>query len=107
MVKLLFVLAALLVISISSYSQSIEGDYYLGDEKVSITMDDNSYYVVYAKDNIKRLLQYEENTPENDQIWIEWQNAKQTGTLVLKSDYSSGRYTDYRSGAESFIKKIN
>lgn len=107
MVKLLIVLAALLIISISSYSQSIEGDYYLGDEKVSITMDDNSYYVVYAKDNVKRLLQYEENTPENDQIWLEWQNAKQTGTLVLKSDYSTGVYTDYRTGKDSYIKKNN
>ncbi len=107
MVKLFFVLAALLIISISSYSQSIEGDYYLGDEKVSITMDDNSYYVVYAKDNVKRLLQYEENTPENDQIWLEWQNAKQTGTLVLKSDYSTGVYTDYRTGKDSYIKKNN
>lgn len=107
MVKLIFVIAAFVVISVTSYAQSFEGDYYLGDEKVSITMDENSYYIVYAKDNTKRLLQYEENTPENEQIWLEWQNAKQTGTLILKSDYSTGRYTDYRTGTESFIKKIN
>lgn len=107
MIKKILVLAAFILIGGLTYSQSIQGDYYLGDEKVSITMDDNSYYVIYAKDNIKRLLQYEENTPENEQIWLEWQNAKQTGTLVLKSDYSSGKYTDYRSGAESYIKKIN
>ena len=95
----------ILVISGVCYSQSFTGNYYLGEEKVSIINDENSYYIVYEKDGGKRLLQYEENTPENDQIWLEWLNAKQTGTLVLKSDYSSGVYTDYRTYKESLIKK--
>jgi hypothetical protein len=74
--------------------------------KVSITMDYESYYVVYP-DASKGLLQYEENTPENDQIWTERKNGKRIGTWVFKSDHSSGIYTDYNTGKEQFIKKIN
>lgn len=90
-------------------SQSLTGNYFLGDKNVTIINDDNSYYIVYEIDGAKRLLQYEENTPENDQIWLEWQKVKQTtrqtGTLVFKQDYTSGIYTDYRTGQEFIIKK--
>lgn len=78
----------------------------LGDIKVTISHDEEHYYVTYSTDGVKRILQYEENTPANDQIWVEWQNAKQTGTFVLKTDYSSGIYTDYRTQQEQYVKKI-
>lgn len=91
------------------YSQSFTGNYFVGEQKVTITIEDNFYYIIYEDGNIKRLLQYEENTPENDQIWLEWQKVKQTtrqtGTLVFKQDYTSGIYTDYRTGQEFIIKK--
>lgn len=91
------------------YSQSFTGNYFVGEQKVTITIEDNFYYIIYEDGNIKRLLQYEENTPENDQIWLEWQKVKQstrqTGTLVFKQDYSGGIYTDYRTGQEFIIKK--
>lgn len=91
------------------YSQSFTGNYFVGEQKVTITIEDNFYYIIYEDGNIKRLLQYEENTPENDQIWLEWQKVKQTtrqtGTLVFKQDYTSGIYTDYRTGQEFYIKK--
>jgi len=89
-----------------SISQSLQGEYFLGDIRVSISMDYESYYVTYP-DGTKGLLQYEENTPANDQIWTERKNGKRTGTWVFKSDHSSGIYTDYKTGAEQFIKKIN
>lgn len=89
-----------------SLSQSLQGEYFLGDMKVSITMDYESYYVIYP-DGTKGLLQYEENTPANDQIWTEKKNGKRIGTWVFKSDHSSGIYTDYNTGKEQFIKKIN
>lgn len=91
------------------YSQSFTGNYFVGEQKVTITIEDNFYYIIYEDGNIKRLLQYEENTPENDQIWLEWQKVKQstrqTGTLVIKQDYTGGIYTDYRTGQEFIIKK--
>lgn len=105
MKKLIFSAVVFLIVASSIYSQSFTGDYFLGDQKVSITFDDEHYYIVYETGGSKRILQYEENTPENDQIWLEWLNAKQTGTLVLKPDYSSGIYTDYRTNQESYIKK--
>ncbi len=106
MIKISILVFALFVLTADSYTQQIEGNYFLGDEKVSITHDENYYYINYEKDGSKRILQYEENTPENEQIWLEWLNAKQTGTLILKSDYSSGIYTDYRTYKESYIKRI-
>ena len=88
------------------YSQTFDGEYMLGDIKVTISHDDEHYYVTYSTDKVKRILQYEENTPSNEQIWLEWVNAKQTGTYVIKQDYSSGIYTDYRTQQESYFKKI-
>ncbi|MEO8513330.1 MAG: hypothetical protein ABI543_07210 [Ignavibacteria bacterium] len=105
MIKILILAFAIMFTAGKTYSQSFTGDYNLGDDKISITLDDNSYYVVHETGGIKGKLQYEENTPENDQIWLEWQNGKQVGTYVFKSDYSKGIYTDYKSGQESYIKK--
>lgn len=87
-------------------SQSLQGTYFVGDDKVTISADENTYYVSREGSELKSRLQYEENTPENDQIWLEWQKGNQTGTYVLKSDYSSGIYTDYRTLKESYVKKI-
>ncbi len=106
MIKISILVFTLFLLAGETTSQSFEGDYFLGDgKKVSITHDENYYYINYESDGSKRVLQYEENTPENDQIWLEWLNAKQTGTFVFKSDYSSGVYTDYRTSQESYIKK--
>lgn len=108
MIRTVFLLL-FIIISDTVFSQSFTGNYFIGEKKVSITNDDNSYYIVYENEGTKRLLQYEENTPENDQIWLEWQKVyqttKQTGTLVIKQDFTSGVYTDYRTGQEFIIKK--
>ena len=106
MKKIFFSIFFLTSISIAVYSNTPDGDYFVGEQKVTISHDDDHYYITYSADGIKRILQYEENTPANEQIWVEWTNAKQSGTLVLKPDYSSGIYTDYRTGSESYIKKI-
>ncbi|MBN8585982.1 MAG: hypothetical protein J0M37_12905 [Ignavibacteria bacterium] len=106
MKKLTFVIFFLIFSAAVSYSQTFDGDYMLGDFKVTISHDEQFYYVTYSTDNVKRILQYEENTPANEQIWLEWVNAKQTGTYVIKQDYSSGIYTDYRTQQESYFKKI-
>ena len=104
--KLIFSFSLLLLLSGISYSNTLDGDYFVGEQKVTISHDEEHYYVTYSTDGFKRILQYEENTPANDQIWVEWLNAKQTGTFVLKTDYSSGVYTDYRTQQESYVKKI-
>lgn len=106
MKKTMIRISFLLLMCGAVYSNTPDGDYFIGEQKVTISHDEEHYYVTYSTDGIKRILQYEENTPANEQIWLEWINAKQTGTLVLKPDYSSGIYTDYRTGSESFIKKI-
>ncbi len=106
MKKTLFIVALFVLFCGTVYSNTLDGDYYIGEQKVTISHDEEHYYVTYSGDGIKRVLQYEENTPANEQIWVEWINAKQSGTLVLKPDYSSGIYTDYRTGNESYIKKI-
>jgi hypothetical protein len=77
-----------------------------GDKKVSVSADEMTYWLIYTDDNISDRLQYEENTPENDQIWLVWRNGRQQGTIIFKSDYSSGTYTDYRTAEEFLIKKI-
>lgn len=104
MKKIITVLSFLLFASIA-YSQSFTGNYFIGEQKASISVDENYYYIIYEADGLKRVLKYEENTPENDQIWLEYLNAKQTGTLVVKQDYSTGVYTDYRSQKESLVKR--
>ena len=104
--KILLCITVFLFLSGAAYSNTLDGDYYIGEQKVTISHDEEHYYVTYSGDGIKRVLQYEENTPANEQIWVEWINAKQSGTLVLKPDYSSGIYTDYRTSSESYIKKI-
>lgn len=88
-------------------SQSITGDYMLGDSKVSITNDEMAYYVNYESDKTQRRLNYEENNLQNEQIWTEWYKGKQTGTFVFKSDYSSAIYTNYRTDKEDYVKKIS
>lgn len=106
MKKTLFIIALFVLFCGTAYSNTLDGNYFIGEQKVTISHDEEHYYVTYSTDGIKRILQYEENTPANEQIWVEWINAKQSGTLVLKPDYSSGIYTDYRTGSESYIKKI-
>jgi hypothetical protein len=106
MKKIFFIFSLFILLYGVSYSNTLDGDYYIGEQKVTISHDEEHYYVTYSGDGIQRVLQYEENTPANEQIWVEWINAKQSGTLVLKPDYSSGIYTDYRTGSESYIKKI-
>jgi len=106
--KILFIAAALFLFAgvYGLKSQTLEGNYFLGDQKITISVDDDTYYVKREGTDQRWRLQYEENTPENDQIWVEWQKGNQTGTYVLKSDYSSGIYTDYRTQKESYVKKI-
>lgn len=87
-------------------SQGLEGNYFLGDSKISIVMDDFEFFVVHP-DGTKYKLTYEENTPENDQIWVESSKGNTLGHYVMKSDYSSGIYTSYSDGKEQFVKKIN
>ena len=95
-----------LITSAVAFSQtSFTGNYFIGEQKAVISVDYDHYYITYDSDGQKRVLQYEENTPENDQIWLEYLNAKQTGTLVIKQDYQSGIYTDYRTQKESYIKR--
>ena len=77
----------------------------IGDKKASIGADEMSYYLIYDDDKTHYVLQYEENTPENDQIWRVWK-GETAGTIVFKSDYSSGMYTDYKTMVESYVKKI-
>ena len=86
--------------------QTISGKYFLGDKKVSISADEMSYWLIYEEEHISDRLQYEENTLENDQIWLVWRKGNQVGTIVFKSDYSSGIYKDYRTGQEQLVKKI-
>lgn len=89
------------------YSQSsISGIYMIGDKKASISADEMSYWLLHEDNTEARRLQYEEDIPEGDHIWLVWHDGKQEGTLVFKSDYSGGKYTDYRTGAESVVMKI-
>lgn len=106
--KILFITAILICfLKLSELSsQSLQGKYFVGDYKITISADDNAYYVSREGSELRWRLQYEENTTENDQIWIEWQKGNQTGTYVLKSDYTSGIYTDYRTLKEFYVKKI-
>lgn len=91
----------------AAYSQnSISGQYLIGEQKASIYADEMAYWLDFDNDNTAYRLTYEENNLENEQIWTVWKNGKQQATLVLKSDYSSGVYTDYRTDKESFVKKI-
>lgn len=104
-----FLFAALLFFcaaGIYSQSNSISGTYMLGDKKVSISADEMSYWMMYEEPGDARRLQYEEDIPEGDHIWLVWLNGNQEGTLVFKSDYSGGTYKDYRTGAESLVMKI-
>ncbi len=105
MLKYLAILFVVFAASIPLRSQSITGEYMLGDSKISITNDEMAYYVTYDSDKTQRRLSYEENTLENDQIWTEWYKGKQTGTFIFKSDYSSAIYTNYRTDKEDYVKK--
>lgn len=90
----------------AGYSQStISGTYMIGDKKATISADEMSYWLIHENENSYRL-QYEENTPENEQIWLVRYEGKQKATIRFKSDYSSGIYTDYTTGSESYVKKI-
>jgi hypothetical protein len=86
-------------------SQSLEGSYTVGDEKIEIRMDDYAFYVYRDGGNIVNSLKYEENTPENDQIWIERSNGKKFGIFVFQSHYNSGVFTNNSSGIESQVRK--
>lgn len=88
-------------------SQSLEGSYTIGEEKVEIRIDDYAFYVYRDGGSIKNSLKYEENTPENDQIWIERSNGKRYGTFVFQSHYKTGQFTNYSTGKESQIKKTD
>lgn len=107
MLKYLAILFLICAAALPVSSQSLTGEYMLGDTKVSISNDEMTYYVIYESDNTQRLLNYEENNLQNEQIWTEWYNAKQTGTFIFKSDYSSAIYTNYRTDKEDYVKKIN
>ncbi|MCC6864690.1 MAG: hypothetical protein IT280_00865 [Ignavibacteria bacterium] len=88
------------------YSQSqITGNYFIGNKNAVISVDIDNYYITYETDGLKRVLVYETNIPENDQVWSEYLDSKQTGTLVLKQDYSGGIYSDYRTNEEYVIKR--
>ena len=86
-------------------SQSLEGSYTIGNEKIEIRMDDYVFYVYRDGGSIKNSLKYEENTPENDQIWIERSNGKRFGTFVFQSHYNTGVFTNYSDGKELQVKK--
>jgi hypothetical protein len=102
--KILFILV--IVCACSVYSQSrISGSYLVGDKKATIGADEMSYWLMYENEEAQRI-QYEENTPENDQIWRVYLHGNQVGTIVFKSSYSSGIYTDYQTLVESYVKKI-
>lgn len=100
---LLFFIAAVSPV----FSQSLTGQYLIGESKISITNDEMSYYVLYESDDSQRRLNYEENNLQNEQIWTEWDKGKQTGTFVFKPDYSSAIYTNYRTDKEDYVKKID
>jgi hypothetical protein len=103
--KLLYILV--IACTCSVYSQNIiSGTYFIGDKKASISADEMSYWIIHESDNTNCRLQYEENTPANEQIWTVRCGGKRQGTIVFKNDYSSGIYTDYNSGEESYVKKI-
>jgi hypothetical protein len=104
--KLIVIFAALMISSVFLYSQSLEGTYMVGDQKARIIMDDYEYFVIHEDSNDRGKLIYEENTPENDQIWIEKQYGKRVGTFVLKSDYSEGMFTGYFDNRQYFVRKI-
>lgn len=95
-----------MISSVFSYSQSLEGTYMVGDKKAHVIMDDYEYFVILEGSEGRGKLIYEENTPENDQIWIEKQSGKRVGTFVLKSDYSEGMFTGYVDNRQYFVKKI-
>lgn len=105
MLKYLAILFVVCAVCIPLRSQSITGEYMLGDSKISITNDEMAYYVMYESDNTQRRLSYEENNLQNEQIWTEWYKGKQTGTFVFKPDYSSAIYTNYRTDKEDYVKK--
>ena len=105
MIKFIPLLLLVFIFLGSTRSQGLEGNYYFGDSKISIVMDDFEYFVVHS-DGTKNKLTYEENTPENDQIWVESRKGNTLGHYVMKSDYSSGIYMEYSDGKEQFVKKI-
>jgi hypothetical protein len=105
MKKLLFILIIFCVCK--TYGQAtISGTYLIGNEQVSVSADEMSYWLIYETTDNSDRLKYEENTPENEQIWTVWRSGKHQGTIVFKSDYSSGTYTDYNSMVESPVKKL-
>lgn len=109
MKKLLYSFAVLFILfaACEVKSQSLEGNYLVGAEKVEIRMDDYAYYVYREGGDIKNSLKYEESTPENDQIWVERKNGKKYGTFVFVSNYSTGVFTNYGYGKESNVKKTD
>ena len=78
----------------------------IGEQKAEIRMDEDVYYVYKEGLENRFRLQYEENTLENDQIWLEWQDEKQTGTFILNAGFLSGTYTNYRTLVEYSVKKL-
>jgi hypothetical protein len=107
MLKYIIIIAALFICVSASESQTILGEYMLGEQKISVTNDEMSYYVYYENDKTQRRLNYEENNLENEQIWTEWDKGSQSGTFVFKADYSSAIYTNYRTDKEDYVKKIS
>lgn len=105
--KLIFLLGvSVILLGFSEVkSQSLEGSYTVGDEKIEIRMDDYAFYVYRDGGNTINTLKYEENTPENDQIWIERNSGKKFGTFVFQSHYNTGVFTNYSSGKESQVRK--
>ena len=105
--KLLFLIGVSVILFgfSKSMSQSLEGTYTIGEEKVEIRMDDYVYYVYRDGGNIKNSLKYEENTPENDQIWIERKSGKKYGTFVFQSHYNTGVFTNYGDDKELQVKR--
>jgi hypothetical protein len=99
-------ISILITAGVKIYSQTIEGNYFLGEERIIISADYNNYIVTYSDKNTSSKIVYEENTPENEQIWLEYINGKRTGTFVFKQDYSTGIYTNYQTQKEYYIKKI-
>jgi hypothetical protein len=95
-----------MISSVFAYSQSLEGTYMVGDQKARIVMDDYEYFVIHEDSQSRGKLIYEENTPENDQIWIEKQEGTRVGTFILRSDYSEGMFTGYFDNRQFFVKKI-
>ncbi len=107
--KILFLIIAsfIFLTCLHLKSQSIEGDYKVGDTKCSIKMDVDYVFRVYWEDiDNPSLLKYKENMVTGEQVWVEKRKGNVVGNFILQNDYLSGRYVRFSDDAKIDVVKI-